>query len=84
MEQHISTQKHEDLKKLVDIVNRSSWLYGNIHQPRTGDPDALELAKAYGARGRSCFIVCGGMEYIGAAVGLVSDQSNKGVFNSLP
>ena len=53
----MSTQKREDLNKLVDIFNKSSWLHGNIHEPRIGDPDTPELAEEYGARGRSCFIV---------------------------
>ena len=57
MELHMSTQQREDLNKLVDIFNRSPWLHGNILEPRIGDPDTPKLAEAYGARGRSCFIV---------------------------
>ena len=53
----MSTKKREDLKNLEAIFNRSSWLRGNNHEPRIGDPDAPKLAEAYGARGRSCFIV---------------------------
>jgi hypothetical protein len=57
MELQMSTQKREDLNKLVAIFNSSPWLRANVHEPRVGDPDTPELAEAYGVRGRSCFIV---------------------------
>ena len=57
MELHMSTQKRQDLNNLENIFSGSLWLHGNIHEPKIGDPDTPEVAEAYGARGRSCFIV---------------------------
>jgi len=57
MEAQMPTQKRIHLKTLVAIFNASTWLRGNHHEPRIGDPDAPQLAELYGPRGRSCYIV---------------------------
>jgi len=48
-------QEEQDIQRIDQWINTSSWLKLNVYEPLVGSPDSSPLVDKYGVRGLSCY-----------------------------